>query len=605
MDRFFGRQKLLNQEESLQLASDFEDMYKEALQFGKDLVSTSFQYADEFLILAVHIRYDMYKKNPSTNSILQLIINLKHGLLHSPSNYQLKLLLLNLYSHLGAYESIQIMYDSMEIKNIQNYSTANLLLIHNILLGAIGQSNGSYMSMVQFFTSSLFDMANFMVYCFKYGTFLKAIEIYSFMNTICKSLTLNMCLTNYMCASFIMYPLATTPGLPIESNNPNADETELILKEFRSLQAKIDFHLKEISNVSGVFDVENGLLPDDEAKLTELLLDHNDKNVLYNWEPEEEETLAKNQYKLVMDEQRQLLRLRNIMIRFADIFLKEWVSAAESDRPGNQQASKFDLYKSKLENFDFKSIISDDSKLDYQKCYVTQSNYLSRWPQLYLDQVLFTFVSLSSDLSQNEKFLDNELANQQETLIKYRDSFIRNSNALKSKIEQMVNDLKENYQIENVANLLECFAASLECLSYVIILLTASLSSQQMRPLWSEKMKKSKKKKGPYAQYSVCIDIVYEIFDDLFKLVCFYSNELKQTICPNILSLTQALFSSQQSTIKIVNTNTSASYLNDIAQSYSKSFEEIRANFNSKLKFMSKFAGNSAILSQMIEGLKF
>ncbi|MFN9906224.1 MAG: hypothetical protein ACK56F_08890, partial [bacterium] len=72
-----------------------------------------------------------------------------------------------------------------------------------------------------------------------------------------------------------MYPLATTPGLPIESNNPNADETELILKEFRSLQTKIDFHLKEISNVSGVFDVENGLLPDDEAKLTELLLDHN------------------------------------------------------------------------------------------------------------------------------------------------------------------------------------------------------------------------------------------------------------------------------------------------------------------------------------------
>ena len=79
---------------------------------------------------------------------------------------------------------------------------------------------------------------------------------------------------------------------------------------------------------------------------------------------------------------------------------------------------------------------------------------------------------------------------------------------------------------------------------------------------------------------------------------------LKQNVCPNVLSLTQALFTDQQSTIKLVNPNSSNVSLNDIAQSYSKSFDELKTNFSLKLKYLSKFAGNSSIFSQIMESLK-
>ena len=164
MHKFFGKQATMGQKELLELATELEKMYIEGLEYGKDLLATAFQYADEFVILAVHIRYDLFKRfNDESNNLLQLIANLKQALIHSPSNYQLKLLLLNLYSHLGSYESIQKMYDSMDIKNIQNYSTANLLLVHNMRLGALGASIATYDRMNQFFTSNLFDTANFLV----------------------------------------------------------------------------------------------------------------------------------------------------------------------------------------------------------------------------------------------------------------------------------------------------------------------------------------------------------------------------------------------------------------------------------------------------------
>lgn len=590
MHRFFGKQINLSNDDLVKLASDFEQMYKEALEFGKDLVSTSFQYADEFLILGVHLRYDLYKRDPQSQSILQLIVNLRHGLVYSPSNYQLKLLLLNLYSHLGAYDCLHAMYDSMEIKNIQNYSTANLLLLHNMRLGALGISYNTYMSMNQFFTSNLFDMANFLVYCFKYGTFLKALEIYSFMNTISQSLTLNLCLTNTAAVHFISHPL-TSDSSQQQQNEENPEH------EFKTLEARLDNHLREVSNVSSVFDT-NGLLPDDNAKLNEVLMDQTDKNILYQWEPEEQDQLAQDQYKLVLDEQRRLLKLRNIMIRLSDTAFKLWFSDSATS---SDLIKKYNLYKTKLNEFNFEPLIKNEQEFDAKlKIYVTKSNYLARWSQLDLNKILNLVVNLSSDLCLNETYLEQEQQNEQKTLIAYRDQLKQLSESVQTKLNSLVTDLKNEFKIEKISQVLESMTASLEALSYASVLLTACLSTPKLKPIWSEKMKKSKKKKGAYAQYAQSVDLVYEVFEHLTSLVAFYPSQLKQNLCPNVAKWTQAQCASVQSTVQLNYTPN----LSDISQAYSKSFDELRSNFSAQLKYLSKFAGNSAILNQIMENLK-
>lgn len=112
-----------------------ETLYKNALStFGADMLPTAYQYADEFLILAV---YNRLESEPNTDElVLGLISNLKCALGPSPSNHHLKLLLINLYSHLGAYDALQNVYDSMEVKNIQNYSISYLMLSQILRLSA-------------------------------------------------------------------------------------------------------------------------------------------------------------------------------------------------------------------------------------------------------------------------------------------------------------------------------------------------------------------------------------------------------------------------------------------------------------------------------------
>lgn len=161
-------------------ADQLESMYLSAVDssFGRELLSTAYQYADEFLLLAVYAR-DAPKSGDDA-AVLRLISNLKLGLVNSPSNHQLKLALINLYSHLGAYDAMQTVYDSMEIKNIQNYSISYLMLTQCLRLGS-ATTNSVVTSAYQFFNSNLFDLANFLVNCYKYGTFLKLIEFIEFM----------------------------------------------------------------------------------------------------------------------------------------------------------------------------------------------------------------------------------------------------------------------------------------------------------------------------------------------------------------------------------------------------------------------------------------
>lgn len=143
----------------------------------------------------------------------------------------------------------------MEIKNIQNYSTANMLIFHNIRLGSIESSLSTSYLITNFFTSGLFEMSSFMANCFKYGTFPKACEINSFINEIKKSLSLTICLTNNISIQVILDQVL----------NSNSDEQDFT-NDFKYLKERIDKFFK---------DTENFTIQTD-------LIDHHDKDVIYN-----------------------------------------------------------------------------------------------------------------------------------------------------------------------------------------------------------------------------------------------------------------------------------------------------------------------------------
>jgi N-terminal acetyltransferase B complex non-catalytic subunit len=614
LNRYFGKQEQMNEKELTELAIELEKMYEEALEFGKDLLSTAFQYADEFIILAVHIRYDLYKTyNSSQNNLVQLVSNLKQALTRSPSNYQLKLLLLNLYSHLGAYQPMKKMYDSMEIKNIQNYSTANLLLVHCIRLGLLSSATGTCATMDQFFTVNLFDMANFLVNCYKFGTFLKAIEIISFMDTIQQSLALNISAVNSMTISFM------NQSFEIQAQN---EATTQDLIDFKSLKQKLEQHFRNLANVSNVFDPETGLLPNENQTLDRLLQDHTDKEVLYHWDTIQSREIANKQYEFIVCEQRRLLKLRNSMTRFIHACIDSWFN--EQQQQHNENNSKFDLLKKNLIEFDYEldvnmfkgNSINNNSKLNFEdedlldselRIYVTKSNYFKRFYLLGSNKIINDFINLTCDLCQNNTFLDDEQSNGQQTLTKYRDSLKQHFDSMREKINKLVLSLRNEsaniFKLEYISRILESFSCSLEAISYVVLLYALCLTSSKLKPIWSEKTKKSKKKKSQYAQYAPCIDVLFEIYELLCALVNFFVQRLKQDICPHIVQFVDKNVHNIQPTI--LSKTTQTSHLSDLPQSYLKSFEDLKIAFNQKLDMMLKLSGNpSTIQLPQIDSLK-
>ena len=154
---------------------------------------------------------------------------------------------------------------------------------------------------------------------------------------------------------------------------------------------------------------------------------------------------------------------------------------------------------------------------------------------------------------------------------------------------------ENSFKIDGLNRILECFTSCLEATSFIIIIFTSSLMHKELKPIWSEKMKKSKKKKGLYIQYGASIDVVFEIYEQLCHLVSYLNTQLKY-VCDCVLNLTENYIN------KSISVASNIQYLNDIPQSYLKSFEDVRKVFNSKLNHLLKFTGNPNIIS--LENLK-
>ncbi len=274
------------------------------------------------------------------------------------------------------------------------------------------------------------------------------------------------------------------------------------LQDLKTLHSTISNHLKEMSTVSSVFD-KNGLLPDSLEDLKTNLLDHNDTQVAYNWDATEDNTLTNKQYEIVVSEQRVLLKLRNLMVRYSNALLTCNLTKVDSDKE-KELVSSLDAYKSKLVEFDYSydyAAKDEDTYDENLKIHVTKSYYMSRWTMLGLNKLISTFVAISSDLVPYNvaRFLDEETRNGQKCLNAYKSSVDSTVDTVQKEIDQLVLSIFEEKKraVEcGVPRLIECFSALMEAVSFASVLFTLCLSNESFKPVWSEKVKKSKKKKG-------------------------------------------------------------------------------------------------------------
>uniref|UniRef100_A0A4W4FDN9 N-alpha-acetyltransferase 25, NatB auxiliary subunit n=1 Tax=Electrophorus electricus TaxID=8005 RepID=A0A4W4FDN9_ELEEL len=245
LSRCLGLQHALSTDGKLALIHELRAHYRHGLQFGKEHV------------------------------LWQCLGLLEEGLAHSPSNAQIKLLLLLLFCRLGAFEPVVDLYSSLDAKHVQHDTIGYLLTRYAESLGQFAAASQACNFSLRFFHSNQKDTSEYIIQAYKYGAFEKIPEFIAFRNRLNNSLHFAQVRTERMLLDLY-------------------------------LDADISSTLEEsVKNMS--------LCPEEDDIPWDSLRDNRDLDVFVSWNPK----LSKEHRQLSLEEESLWLRLRSLTLRLA------------------------------------------------------------------------------------------------------------------------------------------------------------------------------------------------------------------------------------------------------------------------------------------------
>lgn len=103
LERFLNLNPISDIKQSLAIVDELWKQYQDALPLGKDLKKTEMQYGDEFVILAAYLLLDLHHEYKQTCFLIQAISLLENALVKSIHNFQIKLILVRMYTMIGMF----------------------------------------------------------------------------------------------------------------------------------------------------------------------------------------------------------------------------------------------------------------------------------------------------------------------------------------------------------------------------------------------------------------------------------------------------------------------------------------------------------------------
>ena len=278
MARYLGIQDTMIAEERLVLARECTQRYQHGLEFGKDLLITDIQYSDNFLLMAAHLLVEVWETTSNQQYLIEAIVQLQKGSKNCPANFQFKVMLIHLYSVLGAYGPCQQLYDSLEVKHIMNDTLGYVISNHMVRLGHFAAASANYGSMLKFFAVNHKETAEYLIAAYKYGSFNKIFEFVRFREKLQNSL-------QYACAKVESMLL----DLMLETSNHQSVEQMVT-------------HMEIDPSEEGAPAVEFGKL-----------CDNRDLRIIESWDKETYDKRSASDFSF--QEEKAWLRIRSLTLR--------------------------------------------------------------------------------------------------------------------------------------------------------------------------------------------------------------------------------------------------------------------------------------------------
>lgn len=297
--RYLGIQDSMSVEEKISLARECIQRYQHGLEFGKDLLITDIQLSDNFMLMAAHLLEEAWEETESQQHLVEAIVHLQKGSKNCPANFQFKVMLIHLFSVLGAYGPCQQLYDSLEVKHIMNDTLGYIISNHMVRLGHFAAAGANYGSMLKFFAVNHKETAEYLIAAYKYGSFNKIFEFVRFREKLQNSL-------QYACAKVESMLL----DLMLETSHHQSVEQMVT-------------HMEIDPSEDGAPAVEFGKL-----------CDNRDLRILEAWEKETYDTKAASDFSF--QEEKAWLRIRSLTLRIlaCAVSLGQQVSNSKALRNG-------------------------------------------------------------------------------------------------------------------------------------------------------------------------------------------------------------------------------------------------------------------------------
>uniref|UniRef100_A0A4W4FDK8 N-alpha-acetyltransferase 25, NatB auxiliary subunit n=1 Tax=Electrophorus electricus TaxID=8005 RepID=A0A4W4FDK8_ELEEL len=284
LSRCLGLQHALSTDGKLALIHELRAHYRHGLQFGTSCLKTELQFSDMYCLMAAHVYIDLWietgELRDPAHVLWQCLGLLEEGLAHSPSNAQIKLLLLLLFCRLGAFEPVVDLYSSLDAKHVQHDTIGYLLTRYAESLGQFAAASQACNFSLRFFHSNQKDTSEYIIQAYKYGAFEKIPEFIAFRNRLNNSLHFAQVRTERMLLDLY-------------------------------LDADISSTLEEsVKNMS--------LCPEEDDIPWDSLRDNRDLDVFVSWNPKVQYSiLSKEHRQLSLEEESLWLRLRSLTLRLA------------------------------------------------------------------------------------------------------------------------------------------------------------------------------------------------------------------------------------------------------------------------------------------------
>ncbi|KAI9486220.1 MAG: N-acetyltransferase B complex non catalytic subunit-domain-containing protein [Benjaminiella poitrasii] len=188
LERFLGLHAATNIQEAVELVDALWAQYLDALPLGEGLKKTEMQYGDEFAILASHLLLDLYHQQKECSYLIQAISLLESALKKSIHNFQIKLILVRMYTMLGVYKRPFEIYRTMEIKQIQFDTMIHYFTDRFASLGCIDELEDILHESLLIYKSNEVETPEMLVKAYQYGTFSKIQEFIEFRRRLDTSL---------------------------------------------------------------------------------------------------------------------------------------------------------------------------------------------------------------------------------------------------------------------------------------------------------------------------------------------------------------------------------------------------------------------------------